>query len=66
MNLSTILRMKPYSEIHIFGCFEKCVEYILPIRYLSNKIEGEEKLFALESFLSDFTSLFCLQTLDMT
>ena len=23
-------------------------------------LEGEEKLFALESFLSDFTSLFCL------
>ena len=29
-------------------------------------IEGEEKLFAVESFLSVFTSLFCLQTLDMT
>ena len=29
-------------------------------------LEGEQKLFALESFLSVFTSLFCLQTLEMT
>ena len=43
-----------------------CVENMYFTKYLSSKVEGEEKLFALESFLSVFTSLFCLQTLDMT